>query len=62
MKYRNNIINKLEHLEGNLKTLKRMVQRQESVAEFIKVIDSLEVKVEEIQSFIRLEPRDNNEL
>lgn len=62
MRYRNIVTSKIEALEGKMKTLKRMVQRQEPVSDFIKTIEEAEEMIEAIQSTIQREPVTNDEI
>ncbi len=62
MRYRKIVTNKIESLEGNLKTLRRMVQRGEPITEFIKVIDQAEEKLNQVQEYIQKEPTRNDEI
>lgn len=62
MRYRDIIINNVEVLESQLKTLRRMVQRGESIKEFIAVLDQTDERVEKIKSYVQLEPKTSNEV
>ena len=62
MRYRDIIINNVEVLESQLKTLRRMVQRGESINEFMAVLDQTDERVEKIKSYVQLEPKSSNEV
>jgi hypothetical protein len=62
MRYRDIIINQVEVLESQLKTLRRMVQRGESINEFMAVLDQTDERVEKIKSYVQLEPKTSNEV
>jgi len=62
MRYRDIIINNVEVLESQLKTLRRMVQRGESIKEFMDVLDQTDERVEKIKSYVQLEPKSSNEI
>lgn len=62
MRYRDIITNNIEVLEGQLKTLRRMVQRGETVTEFMAVLDQTEERLEKVKSFVQLEPKGSNEV
>ena len=56
MKYRKQVIDKLEKLDSSLKTLRRMVNRQEPVSEFLRVLEECEEKIDTLETIIRTEP------
>lgn len=62
MRYRGIIINDVEVLESQLKTLRRMVQRGESVKEFMAILDQTDERVEKIKAYVQLEPKSSNEI
>jgi DNA-binding FrmR family transcriptional regulator len=62
MRYRDIITNNIEVLEGQLKTLRRMVQRGESIQEFLNTLDATEERLDKIKSYVQLEPRGSNEV
>jgi len=62
MRYRDIIINNVEVLESQLKTLRRMVQRGESIKEFMAVLDQTDERVEKVKSYVQLEPKSSNEI
>jgi hypothetical protein len=62
MRYRDIIINNVEVLESQLKTLRRMVQRGESIKEFMDVLDQTDERVEKVKSYVQLEPKSSNEI
>ena len=62
MRYRDIITNNVEVLESQLKTLRRMVQRGESIKEFMSVLDQADERLEKVKSYIQLEPKASNEI
>ena len=62
MRYRDIIINNVEVLESQLKTIRRMVQRGESIKEFMDVLDQTDERVEKVKSYVQLEPKSSNEI
>ena len=62
MRYSDIIINNVEVLESQLKTLRRMVQRGESINEFMAVLDQTDERVEKVKSYVQLEPKSSNEI
>lgn len=62
MRYRDIITNNIDVLEGQLKTLRRMVQRGESVKDFMSVLDSVDDRLEKVKSLVQLEPKGANEI
>jgi hypothetical protein len=62
MRYRNVIQSKTEALDGKLKNLELIVQRQLPVGEFIKTINEAREILEDIQSFIDREERSPGEV
>ncbi len=62
MRYRDIIINNVEVLESQLKTLRRMVQRGESIKEFMAILDQTDERVEKVKSYVQLEPKSSNEI
>jgi len=55
MKNRDLIQRHLQNCLGDVKNLKFMVNRQSSVNDFIKVLNQLEEKIEELNSYIERE-------
>ena len=62
MRYRDIVINHVDVLESQLKTLRRMIQRGESIKEFMAVLDQTDERVEKIKSYVQLEPKSSNEV
>ena len=62
MRYRKIVTNKIENLEGSFKTLRRMVQRQEPISEFVKVLEQAEERLAEVQEYIQKEPVTDTEI
>lgn len=62
MRYRDIIINNVDVLESQLKTLRRMVQRGESIKEFMATLDQTDERLEKIKSYVQLEPKSSNEV
>lgn len=62
MRYRDIIINNVDVLESQLKTLRRMVSRGESIKEFMAVLDQTDERLEKIKSYVQLEPKSSNEV
>jgi len=62
MRYRDIIINNVDVLESQLKTLRRMVSRGESIKEFMAVLDQADERLEKVKSYIQLEPKSSNEI
>ena len=62
MRYRDIITNNVEVLESQLKTLRRMVQRGESIKEFMATLDQTDERLEKIKSYVQLEPKSSNEV
>lgn len=61
MRYRNRTNSLLEKLDGRLQSLKRIVQRQEPIDNYLKTIDDTQSIVEELKSIIEAEPLAPNE-
>lgn len=62
MRYRNVVLSKTEALDGKLKNLELIVQRQLPVGEFIKTINEAREILEDIQSYIDREERSPGEV
>jgi len=62
MRYRDQIINKVEVLESSFKTLKRIVQRQEPIKAYMDELDKAEERLDEIKQYIKMEPTTSNEV
>ena len=62
MRYRDIKINNVDVLESQLKTLRRMVSRGESIKEFMAVLDQTDERLEKVKSYVQLEPKSSNEI
>ncbi len=62
MRYRDIIINNVDVLESQLKTLRRMVSRGESIKEFMAVLDQTDERLEKVKSYVQFEPKSPNEV
>jgi len=62
MRYRDQIINKVEILESSFKTLKRIVQRQEPIQAYMEELTKAEERLDEIKQYIKMEPTTPNEV
>ena len=62
MRYRDIIINNVDVLESQLKTLRRMVARGESIKEFMATLDQADERLEKVKSYVQLEPKSSNEI
>ncbi len=62
MRYRDQIINKVEVLESSFKTLKRIVQRQEPIKSYMDELDKAEERLDEIKQYVKMEPITANEV
>jgi stress response protein YsnF len=61
MRHRELAERKLDVVLGNIQRLKFIVQRQEPVESYVKVLEQVQEDVEEIQSLIRREQLDPQE-
>jgi len=62
MRNRDLLVNKCEYLEGHLKTLRGIVQRQEPVATYLTYLNKVEELMEEIKAMIEREDMTPGEL
>jgi len=62
MRYRDELINKVEILESSFKTLKRIVQRQEPIKSYMDELDKAEERLDEIKQYVKMEPTTANEV
>lgn len=62
MRYRDSILNHVDVLESQLKTLRRMVQRGESVKTFMDALDQTEERLSKVKEFVNLEPVEAGEI
>jgi len=62
MRYRDIVINHVDVLESQLKTLRRMVQRGESVKSFLETLDQADDRLSKVKEFVMLEPKNAEEV
>jgi len=62
MRYRDQVINKVEVLESTLKVLRQVVQRQEPIKSYLDTIDRAEQQLEQIKQYVEMEPTTSNEV
>ena len=62
MRNRDLIINKIENIEGFLKALRGIVQRQEPISSYINFLDKSEETLSDVKSIIEREDMTPNEL
>lgn len=62
MRYRDQVISRVEVLESTLKTLRQIVQRQEPIKTYVDTIEKAEAQLEEVKELIQLEPITSNEV
>ena len=62
MRYRDIVINHVDVLESQLKTLRRMVQRGESVKSFLEALDQADDRLSKVKEFVMLEPKNAEEV
>ncbi len=62
MRNRNLIINKIEHLEGFLKTLRFIVERREPLETYLSYLSTSEETLSDIKSLIESQDLSPNEL
>jgi hypothetical protein len=62
MRYRDQVVNKVEVLESTLKSLRQIVQRQEPVNRYIETIERAEEQLNQIKQYVEMEPRTSNEV
>jgi len=62
MRYRDQVINKVEVLESTLKVLRQIVQRQEPVNRYLEMVDKAERELDQIKQYVEMEPTTYNEV
>jgi len=62
MKYRYQANTKIQNIESDLKTLRRIVQRQEPLTTYIEVLNRAEGRLEDLKGLISIEPVTSNEV
>jgi hypothetical protein len=62
MRYRNIVLDKTVVLEGKLKQLEMIVQRQQPVSDFMKVISDAKELIDDIQGYVDREERTPGEI
>jgi DNA-binding protein H-NS len=62
MRYRDQVINKVEVLESTLKVLRQIVQRQEPVKTYLETIERAEEQLSQVKQYVEMEPTTSNEV
>jgi len=62
MRYRDQVVNKVEVLESTLKSLRQIVQRQEPITRYVETIERAEEQLNQIKQYVEMEPRTSNEV
>jgi uncharacterized protein Yka (UPF0111/DUF47 family) len=62
MRYRDQVINKVEVLESTLKVLRQVVQRQEPIKTYLDTIERAEQQLDQIKQYVEMEPVTSNEV
>jgi hypothetical protein len=62
MRNRDLIVNKIENIEGFLKTLRRIVLRNEPIEAYLNFLEKSEITLDEVKSMIEREDLSPNEL
>lgn len=62
MRYRNQVNIKLDILENNLRSLEQIVQRQQSIKEYLETLERTKLVLEDVKSLISIEPITNDEI
>jgi len=62
MRYRDQVINKVEVLESTLKVLRQVVQRQEPIKTYLDTIERAEEQLDQIKQYVGMEPVTSNEV
>ena len=62
MRYRDIVINHVDVLESQLKTLRRMVRRGESIKDFMDTLDQADDRLSKVKEFVMLEPKNAEEV
>ena len=62
MRYRDQVINKVEVLESTLKVLRQIVQRQEPIKAYLETIERAEEQLSQVKQYVEMEPTTSNEV
>jgi len=62
MRYRNLLNERLDILEGNLRTLEQIVQRQLPVQEYLKTLEQAKENLMKAKELVSIEPTTNDEI
>ena len=62
MRYRDQVINKVDVLESTLKVLRQIVQRQEPINRYLEMVDKAERELDQIKQYVKMEPITSNEV
>ena len=62
MRYRDQVINKVEVLESTLKVLRQIVQRQETIKTYLETIERAEEQLNQVRQYVEMEPTTTNEV
>lgn len=62
MRNRDLILNKIENIEGFIKTLRRIVLRNEPIETYLNFLERSEITLDEVKSMIEREDLSPNEL
>lgn len=62
MRYRDQVINKVEVLESTLKVLRQVVQRREPVKTYLETIERAEEQLNQVRQYVEMEPTTTNEV
>lgn len=62
MRYRDQVINKVEVLESTLKVLRQIVQRQELIKTYLETIERAEEQLSQVKQYVEMEPTTSNEV
>jgi hypothetical protein len=62
MRYRDQVINKVEVLESTLKVLRQIVQRQEPIKTYLETIERAEEQLSQVKQYVEMEPTTSNEV
>ena len=62
MRYRDQVINKVDVLESTLKVLRQIVQRQEPINRYLEMVDKAERELDQIKQYVKMEPTTSNEV
>jgi hypothetical protein len=62
MRYRDQVINKVEVLESTLKVLRQIVQRQEPIKTYLETIERAEEQLNQVRQYVEMEPTTTNEV